>query len=54
MVNIYCSTITQEIRLVALKIADWQEDVVKIITPTETLEVSYEKVSEVQNTEDKA
>ena len=54
MVNIYCDTITQEMKKVALEIADRQKDVVKIITPTGTLEVSYEEVSEVQNSEGKA
>lgn len=53
MVNIYCDTITQEMKEVAREIADRQKDVVKIITPTETLEVSYEEVSEVQEQEDK-
>ena len=54
MVKIFCDAITQEMREVAQEIAARQKDVVSIITPTETLEVSYEEVSEVQDSEGKA
>lgn len=47
MVNIYCDAITQELKDVAREIADRQKENVNIITPTVTLEVVYEKVSEV-------
>lgn len=42
MVNIYCDGITEEIKKVAKIIANKQKDVVKIITPTVTLEVNYD------------
>lgn len=51
MAKIYCGELNDEIISVARMIANNQREVVKIITPTETLEVSYEEVSEVQGTQ---
>lgn len=46
MVNIYYDTITEEIKEVARIISTAQKTNVKIITPTETLEVQYEEAEE--------
>lgn len=52
MVTIRCEEITVEIFNVACTIANNQNENVKIITPTETLEVvNHEEVSEVQSTQ---
>lgn len=46
MVNINIYSVTEEILEVARDIARRQKTDVKIITPTETVEVRYEKVKE--------
>jgi len=51
MVNIYCETINDEMMHIARMIADRQKDDVRIITPTEIVEVHHEKVSEGQDKE---
>jgi len=51
MVNIYCETINYEMMHIARMIADRQKDDVRIITPTEIVEVHHEKVSEGQDKE---
>ena len=48
VVKIYDESITDEIVDVAKMISQVQKDDVTVITPTETLEVRYEKVSETQ------
>lgn len=48
MVTIYNDTITDEIVDVARMISKFQKDDVKVITPTNILEVRYEKMSETQ------
>ena len=48
MVTIYNDTITDEIVDVAKMISKVQKDDVKVITPTDILEVRYEKISETQ------
>ena len=49
--KIYCDTVTDELWDVARMISKRQQEVVEIITPTETFEVQYEKVSEMQDSE---
>ena len=51
MVNIYCEVIDREMIEVGRLIANNQKVTVKINSPTETMEVNYEKVSEVQESE---
>ena len=46
MVNIYYDIINDEIKEVARIISTAQKTNVKIITPTETLEVQYEEAEE--------
>ena len=54
MVNIFCDAITKELIVVALQISHTQNDVVRLVAPTETLEVKgYEEAPEVQEQEDK-
>ena len=43
MVTIACDVITNELLHVAKTISERQKDVVKIITPTDVLEVHHEK-----------
>ena len=51
VVNIYCEVIDREMIEVGRLIANNQKVTVKINSPTETMEVNYEKVSEVQEPE---
>lgn len=51
MVTIHCEVIDAELVAVARMIANRQKDVVKLIGSTETLEVRYEEVSEMQESE---
>lgn len=46
MVKFYVDTITEDVINAAKTLSQAQKEVVNIITPTETLEVSYEKESE--------
>ena len=47
MITIRCEAIDNDITLAAKLMCKYQKEDVKIISPTETLEVIYEKVSEV-------
>lgn len=53
MVNIRYDVINDEILEVARMISKAQKTDVTIITPTETMEVHYEEVSESENSEGK-
>ena len=47
MVNIFCESITRELIIVAGQISNDQRDIVRLISPTETLEVKcYEEDSQ--------
>ena len=52
MVNIYCGYIDKKIIDLAKSIANHRQVIVKLHTPTETLEVSYEKASEGKSSEE--
>lgn len=50
MVNIFCDTITEELIVVAMQISRTQRVAVRLVAPTDTVEVrNYEEVSEVQD-----
>ena len=54
MVNIFCEAITDELIFAAAQISSAQRDVVRLVTPTETLEVKcYEEDSQGETEEAK-
>ena len=52
MVTIHCEAINKEMLEVAKMISKNQNDVVKLITPTKTLEVQYEKEAEDESSQE--
>ena len=54
MVNIFCDNITQELIIVAMQISHTQREVVRLVAPTDTLEVmGYEEDSQGETEEAK-
>lgn len=51
MITIRCEVIDKDIMYASELMCKYQQEDVKIISPTETLEVRYEKVSEMQSKE---
>ena len=53
MVTIYVEKVTEKSKEVAREVADILKMTVRLVTPTEIVEVHHEKVSEGQTQEDK-